>query len=85
MLQEGIWTTADEFCTGTRPCSDLAAPVVAVSVLPEVALPSIAPVASVVLPDKRRRTLVSTASRELSQTDMRLESEAQAQNMLRRR
>jgi hypothetical protein len=77
MLRKGTRTTADEYFAGTRPCSDLAAPAVAVLVSPEVALPSTAPVANVVLPDKRIKTLVNTASRKLSQTDMRLEREVQ--------
>ena len=56
---------ADRIPTGTRPCSDLATLVVAVSVSPEVAPLSTALVASAALPpDKRSNMLVSTASRK---------------------
>ena len=78
-------TSADNFSTGTRPCSDLAALVVAVSVSPEVVPLSTAPVASAALPDKLERKAREHGITKISQSDLRLERETQAQSMRGRR
>lgn len=61
-------TSANNFFTGTRPCSDLAVLAAVVSVLHEAGPLSTAPVASVAPPDKRKKRRVSTRSRNSPQS-----------------